>query len=206
MNKKIDLTGMRFARLTVTEEASRSATGLTRWHCTCDCGGVTIATTSNLIRGNTNSCGCYRADRRLESATTHGMSRTRLNNIWLGMKQRCNSPNADNYKYYGGRGIRYHPSFETFEGFLAGIPDGYTDEMTLDRIDNDGDYAPGNLRWRTQLQQMHNLRSRLDDELVREIKRALWTMSVSDVSRWYDVPLTTVRRIKDQDRYYDINE
>ena len=91
----------------------------------------------------------------------HGMAGTRLYNIWVRMKQRCGNPNCDDYKYYGGRGITYDPTFETFEGFLAGMPDGYNERMEIDRINTNGNYVPGNMRWATRVHQMRNTRRTL---------------------------------------------
>lgn len=254
MVKVIDLKGMRFGRLTVTARAESSRAGKARWHCICDCGGCTIAVGSGLINGTSTSCGCYRDERNIESKTKHGMADSRLYRIWGAMKKRCNNPNNTDYKYYGGRGITYHPSFETFEGFLAGIPDGYTDSMEIDRIKSDGNYEPGNLRWATRSGQMRNTRrtlvnvkgsdelvnyaelgerfglkratiwqriargesietalrpaktpaKRLDDDLVKQIKSDLWSMSRDDVAAWHNVPVSTVNDIYYQSSYRHI--
>lgn len=205
MVKKLDLYGIRFGRLTVTSEASRTSSGLTRWNCICDCGGLATCTAANLMRGNSNSCGCYRRDRQVECNTRHGMNNTRIHRIWQGMRQRCDDRNADNYKYYGGRGIGYHQTFSEFEGFLAGIPGGYHDDLTLDRIDNDGDYEPGNLRWATHREQMLNRNYGLSDILVRAIKSDLWSMLVEDVATWHNVSVRTVVRIRNQERYTEVD-
>lgn len=105
----------------------------------------------------------------------HGMHKHKLYSVWGTMKQRCNNPKDAAYDYYGGRGIGYHPSFETFEGFLAGIPDGYEDGLTLDRIDNDGNYEPGNLRWATRLEQAGNRRGSaiFEHDGQRKVLRAI---------------------------------
>lgn len=115
-----------------------------------------------------------------------------LYGTWSAMKTRCNNPNFKHYKYYGGRGITYHPSFETFEGFLDGLPDGYAPGLTLDRIDNEGNYEPGNLRWATRIEQMNNTRKNDLHTLGSEVRR-----STSEIAREYGIgPSTLAARLK----------
>lgn len=156
MGKAVDLTGKRFGKLTAicyTYTANKKR----YWECKCDCGKVINAVAGSLVTGNTQSCGCQRAESIAQVHTTHGYSKTPLYRAWKGMKRRCDNPKAFYYERYGGRGITYHSSFETFEGFLAGIPDGYREGLELDRIDNDGNYEPGNLKWSTRREQMNNM-------------------------------------------------
>lgn len=153
------------------------------WECECDCGNVRTVTENNLVRGKARSCGCTRSESTIKRNTTHGMTGTRLYRIWFEMIRRCDDSTRQNYRNYGGRGIRYHPSFRTFEGFLAGIPEGYADHLELDRIDNDGDYEPGNLRWATDEEQRRNKRTNHFVELSDGLRR-----TIADASRMFGVP------------------
>lgn len=133
----------------------------------CICGAEKVIALDSVAKGLSTSCGCYQSERVTETRTVHGMSRKRLYKIWLNMRSRCDNPNATNYHRYGGRGIRYSDLFRTFDGFLANIPEGYTDSLELDRIDNDRNYEPGNLRWATRRMQSNNTRRNvvLDDPI-----------------------------------------
>lgn len=141
-----------FCRLTVVgKEGPKNV-------CLCECGTVKTVASFDLTAGKVRSCGCLSRELLTKRNTTHGGTNTRLYRIWKDMRRRCDNPKRDDYERYGGRGITYHPSFETFEGFLAGIPGGYDNTLTLDRIDANGNYEPGNLRWATQKEQGNNKR------------------------------------------------
>ena len=158
MSKKLDLTGHRFGRLTVLEEAGRSTCGKIQWRCLCDCGGEIVADGGDIKRGRTQSCGClYRETMARGTHTTHGGRRTRLWNIWSGMRSRCNNPKTEWYKNYGGRGIHVCKDWDNFAVFRDwALSHGYTDDLTIDRIDVDGDYEPNNCRWITRADQNRN--------------------------------------------------
>lgn len=144
-----DLTGKRFGRLQAMFYAGQS-----KWFCRCDCGGETFALTSNLLKGNSTSCGCKRAESRYK----HGMSREPQWHAWQMMRQRCENPSDPAFKNYGGRGIRVCERWQVFANFLADMglrPTGFE----LDRIDNDGDYTPKNCRWVSKKQNRRNKRT-----------------------------------------------
>lgn len=156
---KMDLTGQRFNRLTVIGHAGVDNRRHTLWHCRCDCGREVITTGQKLKSGNTKSCGCLRVEVARSLHFVHGGKGTRLYNIWKGAKQRCRNPKATDYELYGGRGIIFSEVWDDFKAFKAWAESsGYSDELTLDRIDPNGNYSPDNCRWVTWADQRHNQR------------------------------------------------
>lgn len=157
--KKIDLAGQRFGRLVAVADAGRNKTGAVLWRCTCDCGGEAVVRCADLRNGAQRSCGCLRADVTAGRDKVHGGAGTRLYSIWKGMRARCNNPNHTRYNDYGGRGIRICAEWDDFAAFRDwALANGYRDDLTLDRKENDGNYCPENCRWATYLEQRHNRR------------------------------------------------
>lgn len=160
MGRLIDLTGQRFGRLVVIEQAPRdSRYHGAMWRCRCDCGCETIVEARNLKTGNTSSCGCYHRERQ-RAAKTHGKSGSRLHRIWKAMHTRCYNPNSSAFKYYGGRGIEICDEWvRDFEAFhLWAVAHGYADDLTIDRIDVNGNYDPSNCRFVAMAEQNQNKR------------------------------------------------
>ncbi len=153
-----DITGQQFGRLTVlcAELGSRR----TRWRCRCECGqDVVVGSASHLTSGNTKSCGCLRRDTSRARQLSHGGKGTRLYNIWKNARQRCRNPKTPDYYLYGARGVKFSTEWDDFAAFRDwALQNGYTEDLTLDRIDPDGDYCPKNCRWATWLEQRHNQR------------------------------------------------
>ena len=158
------MIGSRFGRLVVISSAPGKH-GKRRWVSACDCGGQTTSYESGLLSGRSRSCGCLRLELPIARnrigpiLAAHNRSRTSEYAIWAGMKQRCLNPNNSRWSAYGGRGITICDQWvDSFETFLADVGPRPSMAHTLDRIDNDGPYAPGNVRWSSASEQQLNTR------------------------------------------------
>jgi len=168
MRKAKPITGgTRFGRWVVIQEAEPyippcKIGRMRRFLCRCDCGIQRLVRLKDLISGLSASCGCLWREassiRVTASNTTHGQTHTRTYRTWWNMLKRCQDPNRHNFYRYGGRGIKVCKRWEEFANFLADMghaPNG----LSLDRLDNDGDYEPGNCAWRTHMEQCYNKES-----------------------------------------------
>lgn len=151
MGKRLDITNEIYGRLTALypdKDRKRN------WICSCQCGNKKSVALSNLRNGNTKSCGCIakevltKRNKEISYVKTHGLSQTKEYMAWQSMLSRCLSPDTTEYKNYGARGITVHqPWIESFEVFLNDMGQAPCSKASLDRIDNEGNYEPGNVRW-----------------------------------------------------------
>lgn len=170
MGAKKELVGQRFGRLLVLDESKERKHGCVVWRCQCDCGAITLISSAKLICGDIKSCGCLKVDvaRTIGKKTAflgsdnpsyrHGQAKSRLYRIWCAMKKRCYDPKANNYRYYGGRGIVVCDEWKKdYVPFMEwAVSSGYKDNLSIDRIDPDGNYTPENCRWVTMSVQNSN--------------------------------------------------
>ncbi len=148
----IDETNNRYGKLVVLRDTGRRSTKReVMWECRCDCGTIFLVRSTHL-RTRTRAC-------RPCAIITHGHTGTPTHRSWKSMHERCNNPARPNYKYYGGRGIGVCERWKDYMNFYADMKE-RPSNRTLDRIDVDGNYEPGNCRWATHSEQQKNKRSR----------------------------------------------
>ena len=186
-----DLEGRRIGRLIVVTYIG-NVRNYASWLCYCDCGRWRVVAAGKLLRGRTKSCGCLQADAACKTKFIHGQSGTHMYRLWQALKSRCLSPSGKYYHNYGGRGITVCDRWrESFEHFLEDVGPRPSEDYTLDRIDNDGNYEPGNCRWATWSEQCRNKRTNLNLTFNGE------TMCITDWARRIGVSVECLKyRIK----------
>lgn len=167
MGKTIDMKGKRIGRLLVIEQCE-SKNNKAMWKCKCDCGNEKIVSGQSLRRGETKSCGCLHSEAMVKANHIHGMSKTKMHKTWRGLFQRCENPTASHYERYGERGIDICKEWKGENGFINfckwALENGYSDNLEIDRIDNNKGYSPDNCRWVSHIENCHNRNARKDSK------------------------------------------
>jgi len=154
-----DLVGLQFGRLTVISQTPNDRPyRVSLWNCQCVCGNSRVVQRSALVCGVQVSCGCFMRMRVKETHTTHGLHRHSAYGTWKAMIDRCYNPDSKDFKDYGGRGIQVCDEWRDLAGFVAGM--GPKEKgQSIDRLDENGDYEPGNCRWTDALGQGEHKRN-----------------------------------------------
>lgn len=195
----IDLTGKQFGMLTVLARSDKSNNGEVRWDCQCECGNIKDISGEALRYGMTHSCGCMHYEWVSSKVKKHGMSKTKLYNVWSEMKSRCYNPKDKSYPNYGARGIVVCDEWKNNPSafFKWAYENGYDEsknprtECSIDRIDNDGMYAPSNCRWVDINIQAYNKRRTIMIE---------YNGVIHTIKEWSDI--TGLKKTTIRDRYY----
>lgn len=194
-----NVIGLKFNRLTIL-----SYTRLYKHHkmylCKCECGNIVEVSLSDMKQGFIKSCGCLAKEIRTRGNVVHGLSKTRINKIYRGMIERCSKPNNINYPNYGGRGIKVCDEWLGPQGlinFYAWAQEsGYEKDLSIDRINNNGNYEPSNCRWATRSEQQNNTRKNRKYELNGEL------YTIPQLSRKYNIDIYTLRnRLEKIEKY-----
>lgn len=193
MRDTSNIENCRFGRLTAIKQVGNDKYNHIQWLCKCDCGKEKVVLLNSLTSGRTRSCGCYYKDTRKTSARTHGQTYTKLFHTWAGMLGRCRDSNRKDYLYYGGKGVKVCEEWNSFENFCEwAINNGYSENLTIDRIDGKLGYSPSNCRWVGWITQMNNTTRNRFIELNGE------KHTLSEWSRLRGIPKSTI--------YYRLNK
>lgn len=181
-----NLTGKTFGKLRVIAEAGRNSRKRVLWDCVCSCGNKKTASSALLINGHVQSCGCKVLEVMKELHKTHGLRYSAEYMVWSGMISRCENSNCERFHNYGGRGIRICERWKRFENFFADMGPRPSNEHSIDRRNNGGNYTPRNCRWATRLEQSTNRRNN------RLLTFREETHCASEWSRQLGIPYRTI--------------
>ena len=171
--------GASFWHWTILERVDRR-----KYLCVCDCGKKRIVDKYSIKKGKSKSCGCMK---NVGREPKHGLRGTRLYSVWHGMKCRCNNKSHVAYWRYGGRGVQVCQQWQRFEAFAEwALENGYSDDLTIDRIDVNGNYCPENCRWATYEEQENNRRDTIKYDVCGE------RLTIAQISRKYNIPPSTI--------------
>jgi len=203
----IDLTGLKFNRLTVVSLNIKGKR--TKWNCICDCGNECVIEANRLKKGISKSCGCFHKEATSKAKTTHGITVTnkRLYNVWRNMLSRCYKKNNENYKYYGGKGVVICDLWLSDNSifFSWALSNGYTKNMTIERKDSNGNYEPSNCTFIPQSEQSQNTTISIGKEKVIEIKKALKNgVKIRELATKYGFHYDTIWGIKSGKSYSNV--
>ena len=191
-----NLIGMEFGRLRVVSRVTNDKAGNARWLCLCSCGNQKEVLGRSLTSGRTQSCGCLLSEKSSERMkkllTKHGQSNSKLNHVYRSMKERCSNPNCKSYHNYGGRGIdvcnEWKDNFKNFYNWA--INNGYRENLTIERINVNGNYEPSNCMWIPKKEQAQNMR-----KTKKIIINGIVYTTINRASRNVEISASTITRM-----------
>lgn len=172
---KADITGQRFGRLTAISCTNEKRWNVYLWNCVCDCGGTNVVAVNTLRAGLTRSCGCLLSETAKKNQFRHGEFGTPTYKSWDSMIQRCTNPKQTSYERYGGLGVTVCERWRDYLNFRSDMGERPA-AMTLDRIDSNGNYEPGNCKWSTDIEQARNRRKTTTTFEQAEAVRAMYAI------------------------------
>ena len=192
---RFDITGMRSGKLTAIKKVGygtdKAGKRYALWECKCDCGGSKICKQHTIVCGEVKSCGCLSKRDYTKKTINHGLSRHRIYGIYHGMINRCEKENDMHYKFYGAKGIKVCDEWKGENGFinfyLWSMDNGYGDDLSIDRIDNNGNYEPDNCRWADAFTQANNTSANVYYEIDGT------QAQIKEISKFYGIPEPTLR-------------
>lgn len=194
-----DLTGLTFGKLTVLEASHKDKKGNYYYKCLCSCGKEKTIRGTHLtaLKAKTTSCGCYMKELNSQIKKTHGKYGTPVYNSWQAIKQRCLNSNDKDYSQWGGKGITLQESWLDFNNFYSHVGDSPGPGYSIDRINNEGNYTEGNVRWATPTEQTRNSScTKLDIYKVREVRsKSQAGASQSTLCKEYSLSQAQISRI-----------